>query len=162
LDYDPSKASYTDLLEIFWKDAPTVKPAARQYTAAIYYITEDEHQLALQSLQEHEAELGRKTYVEILPLRAFYLAEDYHQKYYLKGSWDFNHEFQAMYPNEKELTNSTAATRVNGYAAGLGNEEVFSAEADSYGLSPAGISRLKEIGSRLFPPASGKSCAVLN
>jgi peptide-methionine (S)-S-oxide reductase len=160
VDYDPAKLSYTELLDIFWENAPAgFPPAMRQYTLVIFYNNEQEKQLAEQSLREHEKTPGSKTYVVVLPMDAFYLAENYHQKYYLKGYSDLYREFKVMYPDEKELNNSTAAARVNSYAAGLGNASVFDAEINNYGLSAGATKQLKDMGNRLFPQGSSQSCA---
>ena len=84
-------------------------------------------------------------FTEILPATEFYLAEAYHQKYRLRREPDLMKEFNAMYPNDNDFINSTAAARVNGYLDGYGVFEALQAELDTYGLSPAGSKRLLNI-----------------
>src|SRR3712207_7328709 len=58
----------------------------------------------------------------VLPLREFYLAEDYHQKFYLRQSKELLREFQAIYPREEDFYNSTAdrkSTRLNSSHANI-------------------------------------------
>ncbi len=57
-------------------------------------------------------------------------------------------EFHAMYPNDNDFMNSTAAARLNGYLEGYGTLEVLQAELDSYGLSPGASKRLLNIAKR--------------
>lgn len=85
-----------------------------------------------------------KVFTEVLPYNGFYLAEGYHQKYYLRQHPDLMREFTAMYPRERELINSTAAARVNGYVAGYGTYENLLSEVSSFGLSPEESKKLLE------------------
>ena len=43
--------------------------------------------------------------------------------------------FLAMYPKFKDFIDSTAAARLNGFAAGYGTKAMFEQEKDSYGFS---------------------------
>jgi len=92
--YDPSKASYAKLLDVFWRNIdPTTlnrqfADAGTQYRTAIFYHSEDQKRSALTSKQQLEksGRFNDKPIVtEITPARKFWPAEDYHQKYYLKN-----------------------------------------------------------------------------
>jgi peptide-methionine (S)-S-oxide reductase len=50
-----------------------------------------------------------------------------------------------MYPNEKDLVNSTAAARVNGYLAGYGTYAGLTKELSILGLSVRSGEKLLEI-----------------
>jgi peptide-methionine (S)-S-oxide reductase len=91
------------------------------------------------------ARLHCPVYTEILPAGAFYLAEGYHQKYYLRQMPDLLAEFSAIYPTSRELAGSTAAARVNGYLAGYGTLAEIRAELDNLGLSPTARRRLMDL-----------------
>ena len=86
-----------------------------------------------------------KIYTEILPATAFYLAEAYHQKYYLRQVPELVKEFAALYPDLNAFIASTAVSRVNGYIGGYGSLQSLQKEAAGLGLSPAGSKRLFEI-----------------
>ena len=115
IDYDPAAISYEDLLEIFWKahDA-TQERWSTQYASKILYHDEEQRRLAEESKRQQEAVTGRKIHTEIQPLGAFYWAEDYHQKYYLRGDDALLAEMLAHYPRLTDFVNSTAAARLNG------------------------------------------------
>jgi peptide-methionine (S)-S-oxide reductase len=116
--------------------------------SAIFYHNEEQKRLAEKTKEREEARLKRKVYTEILPFSRFYLAEDYHQKYYLREVPDLAREFSRIYPDLRDFVNSTAVTRVNGYAGGSGNATQLNAEIELLGLSPAGMKKLREIAGR--------------
>jgi peptide-methionine (S)-S-oxide reductase len=91
IEYDPSKVGYEKLLDIFWRNIDPLDPAGQfcdkgsQYRSAIFYGNEEEKKLAEESKKKIEEKLGKPVVTEILPEKAFYNAEDYHQDYYKKN-----------------------------------------------------------------------------
>jgi hypothetical protein len=63
------------------------------------------------------------------------MAEDYHQKFTLKGHKDLKNEMMRIYPRHQDLVDSTAAARLNGYIGGYGSRDQLSKEINSLGLS---------------------------
>jgi peptide-methionine (S)-S-oxide reductase len=110
--------------------------------SAVFYADDAQKQLALKIRDRTAAKLRQRITTEVLPLGTFYLAEDYHQKYRLRSQRTFMNEFRAMYPNETDFVNSTAAARVNGFLGGNGTPQLLEKEIDSYGLSPILADRL--------------------
>ena len=97
---------------------------------------EDQLQRAETSRDRIEAVLRRPVVTRIEPLDGFYLAEGYHQKYRLKSDRLLYAEMQAHYPREQDITNSTVAARLNGFAGGSGRCALLDSEIADYGLSP--------------------------
>lgn len=112
--------------------------------SAIFYHNEDQKQIANETLIEQEKGKKSKIYTEIVPYKKFYIAENYHQKYYLQLVRDLMNEFESMYSNFKDFTNSTSAAHVNGYIKGYGTIERLSNEIKDLGLSEKGQNRLKQ------------------
>jgi peptide-methionine (S)-S-oxide reductase len=90
--YDPARVSYAQLLDLFWKNVdPTVGDrqfcdVGDQYRPAIFYHNAEQKRLAEESKRKLEASRKfKKIAVEIAPATEFYVAEDYHQDYYLKN-----------------------------------------------------------------------------
>src|SRR5262249_17324519 len=125
------------LLDIFWKTHnPCASSYSRQYMSAVFYHDEQQKESALRTRGREAAARSKRIATEILPLTAFYRAEDYHQKYMLRRKADLFREFQAMSPDPREFTDSTAAARVNGAVGGNAPLTELEKEIDSYGLSP--------------------------
>ncbi len=90
--FDPSKVSYEELLEVFWRNIdPTVRDRqfcdrGRQYRTAIFFHDDAQRAAAEASLAALEAS-GRfdRIWTEIAALEAFYPAEEYHQDFYKKN-----------------------------------------------------------------------------
>src|SRR5579859_313556 len=144
IDYDPAVLSFAQVLDRIWRSHnPCVRTEYKQYRNVIFYATEAQKQAILTSRESRERELGKSIKTEILPLGGFHMAEDYHQKYELRCTEGLIEEFKAIYPDAKDLCNSTAAARVNGYIAGRGTREQFASEAAKLGLSPEGRKRLE-------------------
>ena len=143
IDYDPKQISYKELLHIFWSSHnPRSRSRSKQYRAAVFYHNEEQKRLALKT--KDEMAVKGKIYTEILPLSKFYRAEDYHQKYYLRGNPGIAGELLAVYPEAKEFTDSTAAARLNGYIAGFGSAENLKKEIKGFGLSKEAEEKLLE------------------
>jgi len=148
IDYDPARISYSQLLAVFWSSHnPTYPPWSRQYQSIIFYHDDDQRKLALETKEHQEASAGVKIFTEIVPATEFYLAEDYHQKYYLRGVPALMKEFSAKYPDTRAFIGSTVAARVNGYLGGHGNIESLTRLMDTLHLSPDGKRKLLEIAS---------------
>jgi peptide-methionine (S)-S-oxide reductase len=111
----------------------------------IFFHNEEQRQLAIETMDGEGARRKGKIYTEIVPAAEFYPAEAYHQKYSLRRESNLMKEFNAMYPNDNDFMNSTAAARLNGYLDGYGTLDVYQTELESYGLSPAGNERLLNI-----------------
>jgi peptide-methionine (S)-S-oxide reductase len=89
LEYDPSEASYEDLLEVFWNchDPTTVNrqgpDIGTQYRSAVFFHDTDQESAAI-TFKEKLQSSGRypsPIVTEITAAEAFYPAEDYHQRY---------------------------------------------------------------------------------
>jgi peptide-methionine (S)-S-oxide reductase len=150
IDYDPSKISYEKLLELFWEEHdPTSRSWSRQYKAVVFYHDDDQKRLASASRDRLAAKLGKTIHTELLPYSRFYAAEDYHQKYYLRGHRQILRQFQQHYPQAADLMNSTAAARVNGYLGGHGTSAALKADIERLGLSEAAREELwQRVGNR--------------
>lgn len=145
IDYDPTLISYKDLLERFWQwHDPTKKSWSRQYRSAIFYHGEEQKKLALKTMAAAQKTLG-KVYTAVEPASAFFLAEDYHQKYYLQQVSVLKNEYRAMYPDTKSFVASMAAARVNGYVAGFGTLASLKKDMSGLGLSLQAQTRLVEL-----------------
>lgn len=143
MDFDPQRTSYAELLKIYWAaHDPTVKCSTKQYLPVIFYHDAAQKALAEQTKAAEAKKRGKLIHSEIQPASTFYLAEDYHQKYYLSLAPTLYKEMQHHYPKVADLVHSTAAARLNGYTGGHGTLAELQAEIDSLGLTAAGRAKL--------------------
>lgn len=146
LDFNPEEISYAQLLDIFWNShCPDVKVCSRQYASILFYHDDMQKAVAESFMQQQASALGKKIFTELTPFSGFHLAEDYHQKYYLQHIRELFSEFGKYYKTIPELTDSTAAARVNGYLKGAGTPGELLEEIDSFGLSDKGRKRLIQV-----------------
>ncbi|MCY1537485.1 Peptide methionine sulfoxide reductase MsrA [compost metagenome] len=93
ISYDPSKISYDELLEVFWKshDPTTLNrqgaDIGTQYRSVIFYHSEEQKEIA----SKYKAELNqtnafdKPVVTSIVKAEPFYVAENYHQDYFIKN-----------------------------------------------------------------------------
>ncbi len=88
--FDPSKVSYGTLLRIFFSVVHDPTQLNRQgpdvgtsYRSAIFYTTPEQQKIAAAYIQQLDAAqvFPKKIVTQLVPLKAFYNGEDYHQDY---------------------------------------------------------------------------------
>jgi len=147
IDYDPTVISYEELLEVFWgAHNPTQRNYSRQYAHVLFFHNEEQERLARASADRMAEALGSDVRTELRPAETFYLAEDYHQKYYLRNSQALWPEIARYYEgDDASLVASTVAARLNGHLGGHGQLEEFEAIADEMGLSDEGLAQVRKL-----------------
>jgi peptide-methionine (S)-S-oxide reductase len=95
VEYDPTKVSYEELLNVFWgahdpttlnRQGPDVGP---QYRSVIFFHNAQQEaaaRAAKEKLQSSGRFNNKRIVTEIVPASEFYRAEDYHQQY-LEKRW---------------------------------------------------------------------------
>ena len=97
--YDPARASYADLVKIFFEvHDPTQgmrqgNDVGTQYRSAIYVTTPEQEQVARELTARYAAVIAAKGYgeitTEIAPAPTYYYAEDHHQQYLHKNPFGY-------------------------------------------------------------------------
>jgi peptide-methionine (S)-S-oxide reductase len=90
IQYEPSKISYDELLEVFFQvhDPTSLNrqgaDVGTQYRSAIFYHNNEQKEKAEHYKQELDKSgaFPKSIVTEIAPVTTFYTAEDYHQEYY--------------------------------------------------------------------------------
>ena len=98
IEYDSKKITYEKLLSIFWMNInPTQKEGqfydrGYQYQTVIFYKDENQKSQANQSKEnlEKSKKFNQPIVTKILPLKNFWIAEEYHQDYYKKNPTHYN------------------------------------------------------------------------
>ena len=92
--YEPSRITYQELLDIFWRHIDPTDAGGQfvdrgaQYRSAIFYHDEQQKRLAEESKESlgKSGRFDKPIVTEILPLTTFYEAEGYHQDYHKNHS----------------------------------------------------------------------------
>jgi peptide-methionine (S)-S-oxide reductase len=95
ITFDPQVLSYRDLLTVFFAihDPTTLNrqgaDAGTQYRSAIFYHDEEQKKIAAEVIQEiTRSQIWDDPIVtEVAPFTSFYVAEDYHQEYFARNSF---------------------------------------------------------------------------
>jgi peptide-methionine (S)-S-oxide reductase len=124
IDYDPTRLSYRELIDEIWKNRRGGRSYGTQYMEAVFAANAEQEDIAK----------SRGITAPIITDAQFYLAEDYHQKYYLRHDNVLMRELAAYQP--RAFVDSTVAARLNGYVARRGSLDQLQREIASFGLSP--------------------------
>jgi peptide-methionine (S)-S-oxide reductase len=133
VDFDPAKLSYEELLRQIWANRRGGRSHSRQYIEAVFCMDAEQEATAQR--------LGISA--PIVRGARFYLAEDYHQKYYLRHDRTLIAELADYTP--RELVESTVAARLNGHLAGGSTLAQLHDELPQLGLSAAAAAHLERL-----------------
>ena len=106
--YDPSIITLTDLLDYYFMiiDPLSVNKQGNdrgiQYRTGIYYTNEDQIAEIEAVYKQQEDKTGADLAVEMEPLKNFYTAEEYHQKYLDKNPGGYCHIPASMFRLEQK------------------------------------------------------------
>ena len=107
IEYDPEVISLTELLGYYFMviDPLSVNKQGNdrgiQYRTGIYYTDESQLPEIKTVYREQEEKAGAKLAVEMEPLKNFYTAEEYHQKYLDKNPGGYCHIPRKMFSVQK-------------------------------------------------------------
>ncbi len=148
VDFDPTQVSYDELLELFWESHdPTQKSLFRdrQYMSLLILHSEEQKTTASRSKEAWEQKLRKPIKTEFQSNSLFYLAEDYHQKYFLKRYNQVINSLQKLYPAHDLLLNATITARLNGFVRGRGGIRELKEEMRSWGWQNHEVERAYEV-----------------
>jgi peptide-methionine (S)-S-oxide reductase len=91
VEYDPSKVSYEELLEMFWQNHDPTQlnrqgpDVGTQYRSVIFFLTPEQETAAHASKQKAQERFKKPITTQVKPASEFYRAEEYHQRYFEKN-----------------------------------------------------------------------------
>lgn len=97
IKYDESKVSLKDLLDRFFRIIdPTLLnrqggDIGSQYRTGIYYTDEKDIDPIEEVIREKQKDYSKKIVTEVMPIKKYYPAEDYHQDYLKKNPGGYCH-----------------------------------------------------------------------
>ncbi|MDR2744383.1 MAG: peptide-methionine (S)-S-oxide reductase MsrA [Desulfovibrio sp.] len=95
--YDPKTVGLRTLTEQFFKIINPLSvnrqgnDVGSQYRTGLYYVNDEDKKVLSAVMAEVEKKYGKPLAVELMPLKNYYLAEDYHQDYLRKNPGGYCH-----------------------------------------------------------------------
>lgn len=130
------------MLHAFFHSHRCTPSFSRQYRAAVFYRNEAQREQAIAAKAEAEKALGIPLTADIVPVVHFTVAEDYHQKYYLRENPALMRDFRRLCTSDEDFRESTAAARVNAALGGQASRASLQPVLESLGLSSTGLADL--------------------
>ncbi|BBH22971.1 methionine-S-sulfoxide reductase [Paenibacillus baekrokdamisoli] len=148
IDFDPEIITFETILDMFWNNHNPMNIndyKGRQYRSLLLYCDGNQQEVIQQVLGKRK-ELGKgEPETEIAPYTGFYLAEDRHQKYYLKRYPHAMERFSTLYASQDERILATLAARLNGLAKGYTNLAHIINEIQQWPTSSSNRNRMIEL-----------------
>lgn len=95
--YDPERISLEFILNLYYDviDPTSINrqggDVGSQYRTGIYYVDDSDREVIMKSIRELQKNHDKPIAIEVLPLKNYYLAEEYHQKYLDKNPNGYCH-----------------------------------------------------------------------
>lgn len=111
--YNPEEVSLENLMKFFYK---AIDPTAvnrqgndigSQYRTGIYYVEKEDEAIIKASLDELQKEYREPIAIELVELKNYYLAEEYHQKYLDKNPSGYCHIGETEFHELREAQKDT-------------------------------------------------------
>lgn len=97
VEYDPNEISLAYILTLYYD---VINPTSvnrqggdtgTQYRTGIYYVDDQDLDIIKESINELQKKYDKPIAIEVMPLKNYYLAEEYHQKYLDKNPNGYCH-----------------------------------------------------------------------
>lgn len=131
VQYDPQQIDLATLLTYFFKvvDPTTLNRQGNdrgpQYRSGIYYKNAEDKTIIDQVIAVEQKKHSAKIVTEIVPLRNYYIAEEYHQKYLEKNPSGYCHiDLKSLDKDPMAKANATATSAAKGPYAKPSQEEI--------------------------------------
>ncbi|NOV02284.1 peptide-methionine (S)-S-oxide reductase MsrA [Paenibacillus planticolens] len=138
VDFDSVNVKLETILQVFWSAHNPVNIndyKGRQYKSLVLFRDPEQLRIISEVMKSYEEQGNETPDTEVAPFSGFYIAEDRHQKYYLKRFPDAIDKLRPLFPTEEELTNATLAARLNGLSKGYTNMEKIIKEIRTWHLN---------------------------
>lgn len=108
VQYDPNKIRLEFILKLFYE---VIDPTAvnrqgndvgTQYRTGIYYTDKNDKDIILNSIKELQRCYTKPLAIEVMPLKNYYRAEEYHQKYLDKNPNGYCHIGRSKFEDAKK------------------------------------------------------------
>ncbi|TYS68189.1 peptide-methionine (S)-S-oxide reductase [Sutcliffiella horikoshii] len=122
IDYDPTQITFDEITRHFWNSHNSNRGnyKGRQYLSIFLFHENYQKEVLEKFKQETQDTNAQLIGTEIAPIVHFTLAEERHQKYYLKRYSSATQKLREHFPTEESFTDSTLVARLNSFVKGYG------------------------------------------
>jgi len=122
IDFDPNHITFDEIARHFWNSHNFNRGnyKGRQYLSIFLYQDTYQKEVLEKIKQEIEEAKLQPIGTEIAPLDQFTLAEERHQKYYLKRYSNATQKLREHFLTEEAFTDATLVARLNSFVKGYG------------------------------------------
>jgi peptide-methionine (S)-S-oxide reductase len=136
IDFNPHVISFIEIVRHFWDshnpNRGTYK--GRQYLSIFLYREEEQEKVLEEIKQSMEASTNSLIQTEVAPFHTFTIAEDRHQKYYLKRFKKATETLKNYFHSEEAFVESTLTARLNAFVKGYGKLATLKEEIHTWKL----------------------------
>jgi hypothetical protein len=157
VDFDPARIPFERLCELFWAEHdPTERAWSTQYQAVLFAADDAQEAAAKASRDRLAKEIGAEVRTEVRRLDRFWPAEDYHQKYALRGQAALLALARPFAADETALRESPLAAKLNAWAAGEIPFDALVKRCADLGWTISGNGRPASVAARAPEPAAAR------
>lgn len=147
IDFNPDIITFEEILHFFWKNHNSNRGSyrGRQYLSILLYHDEKQKESIFKVKKELEEMRQEEIQTEIAPYVEFTLAEERHQKYYLKRYPNAIEQLHSLYPSTQMIVDSRLAARLNGFVKGYGTLAGLKEEIMGWDINEDSMSKLLDV-----------------
>ncbi|WP_417899744.1 peptide-methionine (S)-S-oxide reductase MsrA [Bacillus sp. CSS-39] len=147
IDFDPEVIGFEDIVQHFWSSHNPNRGnyKGRQYLSILLFHDAEQKEMIERVKDSLEKSMEDKIETEIASYRGFTLAEERHQKYYLKRYPKAMDRLMSYYGTHEQLVNATLVARLNSFVKGYGTLADLKEEMAGWNLSGEARGELVEL-----------------
>ncbi len=135
VEFDPETISYEELLHHFFAWHSPHRAMPTQYRSVILVADEEQLAVAERVLDQYQRQSGGPMATVVEWLDTFYMAEDYHQKFYLQNRRDAVERLDAFYGSRRAWFGTQLSGQLNALVGGEITKEELLANVDRLQLN---------------------------
>ena len=152
IEFDPKKITFQQLLDVFWDSHDECgRVWSSQYKAVLWTHGKAQAAVARKSAAVRAKGRGKKLTTLVAAAPRFWIAEDYHQKYNARRYGALITAVLGSKHTEKDIRESTAIARINGWVSGHGTKAQMLSESRAFGFSESARKELAQALGRRAP-----------
>jgi peptide-methionine (S)-S-oxide reductase len=147
IDFDPQIIGFDEIVKHFWSSHNPYRGTykGRQYLSILLFHDAEQKEMIERVKEGLEKSLAEKIDTEIASYQGFTLAEERHQKYYLKRYPKAMERLMSYYETHQQMVDATLVARINSFVKGYGTLAALKAEMAGWNIPGETKEKLVEL-----------------